>query len=141
MPAGGRHDACKNGEMSDSPRLPRSSRCVLVVDDNKDTASTLAFLVQTFGHEAHMAHDGDSAIQLALRVRPDILLLDIGLPGVDGFSVAKRLRQEAALAGMKIIAMTGRAAEDDADRANGAGIDHQLLKPVEPRFLESLLKP
>jgi len=115
------------------------SQRVLVVDDNPDAAGSLAVLLRLSDHEVHIARDGHDAIEMALRIRPDIMLLDIGLPGLDGFAVAKRLRQEAGLAGMRIIAITGHGFEADRDRSREAGIDQHLLKPVDPRFLESLL--
>jgi CheY-like chemotaxis protein len=76
---------------------------------------------------------------MALRLRPDFLLLDIVLPGLDGFAVAKRLRQEPALSGMRIIAVTGYGTEADRRHSMEAGFDSHLLKPVDPSFLESLL--
>ncbi|TAK80517.1 MAG: response regulator [Betaproteobacteria bacterium] len=116
----------------------RSSR-VLVVDDNPDAANSLATILRRSGHDVHIASDGHSAVQIAMRVRPQLVLLDIGLPGLDGFAVAKRLRQEFSLGGLKIIAVTGREAEGDRYRSIEAGIDQYLLKPVDPVFLESLL--
>ncbi|OGA61694.1 MAG: hypothetical protein A3G81_07650 [Betaproteobacteria bacterium RIFCSPLOWO2_12_FULL_65_14] len=113
----------------------------MVVDDNPDAANTLATILRTSGHEVHIATDGHSAIELAIRVRPEVMLLDIGLPGLDGFSVAKRLRAESSLAHMRIIAVTGIADEGDRQRAMEAGIDQHLIKPVDPAFLQSLLGP
>lgn len=112
---------------------------VLVVDDNADAAESLGRLLRMAGHEVHIATDGQSAVQLAIRVRPSIILLDIGLPGLDGFAVARRLRQELSEPGMRIIAITGNGAEADRNRSMEAGIDQYLLKPVDPAFLESLL--
>lgn len=114
-------------------------RRVVVVDDNPDAANTLASILRASGHEVHIATDGHGAIELAIRVRPDVMLLDIGLPGLDGFSVAKRLRAEPSLAHMRIIAVTGVGDEADRQRAMEAGIDQHLIKPVDPAFLESLL--
>lgn len=115
-----------------------SSR-VLIVDDNLDTANSLAMILRMSGHDVHIASDGHAAIQTAMSVRPHLVLLDIGLPGQDGFAVATRLRQEASLAGLKIIAITGSGTHDDHRRAMDAGIDQYLLKPVDPTFLTSLL--
>jgi DNA-binding response OmpR family regulator len=112
---------------------------VLIVDDNADTANSLATILRMSGHDVHMASDGYNAVQMAMRVRPNLVLLDIGLPGLDGFAVATRLRQEASLAGLKIIAITGSGTHDDHRRAMDAGIDQYLLKPVDPVFLMSLL--
>ena len=115
-------------------------RRILVVDDNSDAANTTAVLLTTFGHEVEIANDGYSAIRIAFSFRPDIVLLDIGLPGLDGYAVAKRLRQDGSLNGMRIIAITGRGFDDDRTRSEEAGIDQDLVKPVDPRFLESLLR-
>lgn len=125
--------------MSDFSKTARASRRILVVDDNPDTADTLAKFLRASGHEVHIATDGPSAVALALRVRPDVMLLDIGLPGMDGFAVAKRLRAEPDLASITIIAITGGGFESDRQRALEAGIDQHLIKPVEPSFLQSLL--
>lgn len=116
-------------------------RRVVVVDDNADAADTIATILRLSGHEVHVANDGHGAIQLAIRIRPDVMLLDIGLPGLDGFSVAKRLRAEPGLAHMRIIAITGVGDERDRQRAIEAGIDQHLIKPVDPMFLQSLLGP
>lgn len=116
-----------------------TGRRILVVDDNPDTLSTLAVLLRLCGHEVHVASDGHNAIQQALRLVPDMVLLDIGLPGLDGFAVAQRLRMEPHLAGMRIIALTANGTEADRHRSVEVGIDQYLLKPVDPVFLESLL--
>lgn len=109
------------------------------MDDNPDAAETLARVLRASGHEVHVAPDGDAAVGLAIRVRPHVVLLDIGLPGLDGFAVAKRLRQEPDLAAVRIIAVTGSGSEADRHRSMEAGIDQYLLKPVDPAFLVSLL--
>lgn len=116
-------------------------RRIVVVDDNPDAANTVATILRKSGHQVHIATDGYAAIELAMRVRPDVMLLDIGLPGLDGFAVAKRLRAEPSLAQMRIIAVTGIGDEGDRQRALEAGIDQHLIKPVEPAFLLSLLGP
>ena len=112
---------------------------VLVVDDNFDTANSLAAILRMHGHEVHVALDGHAALRIAMRVRPQLVLLDVGLPGLDGFAVARRLRDELSLAGLKIIAITGGAREEDRRHCIEAGIDHYLVKPVDPAFLASLL--
>lgn len=112
---------------------------LVVVDDHLDTANSLAMILQRSGHEVHIAQDGYAAIEITIRVRPDVVLLDIGLPGLDGFSVAKRLRAEPGLAKMRIIAVTGMGDEKDLQRAMEFGVDQLLIKPVDPAFLQSLL--
>ena len=114
-------------------------RRILVVDDNVDAAVSLSRLLAILGHEVQVARDGPSAVYLARSMRPDVVLLDIGLPGADGFQVAEILRRETDAASMKIIAVTGGGREDDRQRSQESGFDHYLLKPVEIGFLESLL--
>ena len=114
-------------------------RRILVVDDNVDAAVSLSRLLAILGHEVQVARDGPSAVYLARSMRPDVVLLDIGLPGADGFQVAEILRRETDTASMKIIAVTGGGREDDRQRSQESGFDHYLLKPVEIGFLESLL--
>jgi two-component system CheB/CheR fusion protein len=116
-----------------------ASRRILVVDDNPDQLKSLALLLRGSGHEVHEARDGQEAIDVGLRVRPDVLLLDIGLPQLDGFVVAERLRQEPGLSRMIVIAVTGYGTEEDRRKSMEAGFDSHLLKPVDPNFLERLL--
>ena len=102
---------------------------VLVVDDNVDTVTTLALLVKESGHEVRTAYDGSTVLEAALDYRPDVVLLDIGLPGLNGFEVAKRLRQQPALQNVVLVAMTGYGQESDRQRSKEAGFDHHLVKP------------
>ena len=102
---------------------------VLVVDDNVDTVTTLALLVKESGHDVRTAFDGPTVLEAALDYRPNVVLLDIGLPGLDGFEVAKRLRQQPALQNAVLVAMTGYGQESDRRRSREAGFDHHLVKP------------
>jgi CheY-like chemotaxis protein len=102
---------------------------VLVVDDNVDTVTTLALLVQESGHDVRTAYDGSAVLEAALDYRPSVVLLDIGLPGLNGFEVAKRLRQQPALQNAVLVAMTGYGRESDRQRSQEAGFDHHLVKP------------
>ena len=114
-------------------------RRVLVVDDNRDTAESIAELLRISGHDVHVAYDGLSAIATALSIRPEFVFLDIGLPGLDGYAVARRLRSEPGLESTRIIAVTGYGTEADRQKGMEAGFDQHLLKPVDPAFLASLL--
>ena len=116
-------------------------RRVVVVDDNRDAADSLADLLQLWGHEPQIAHDGNSGIDLILRERPDVAFLDIGLPGLDGYELARRLRREASLEGILLIALTGYGQDADRHRALEAGFDHHHTKPVNPETLRKLLNP
>jgi signal transduction histidine kinase/ActR/RegA family two-component response regulator len=102
---------------------------VLVVDDNVDTVTTLAMLVQESGHDVRTAYDGSAVLEAALDYRPNVVLLDIGLPGLDGFEVAKLLRRQPALQHAVLVAMTGYGRESDRQRSQEAGFDHHLVKP------------
>ena len=121
-------------------REPRrgAARRVLVVDDNRDAAESLADLVQMLGHEAEVAYDGPSSIQKACANPPDLVLCDIGLPGMSGYEVAKALRA-AGKKGMQLFAVSGYAQPEDVQRAIEAGFDGHLAKPCAPEQIERLL--
>jgi PAS domain S-box-containing protein len=104
---------------------------VLVVDDNVDAATALEMLVQESGHLVRMAHTGPSALATALEYRPDVMLLDIGLPELDGIEVAKRIRREPLLKDIVLVAMTGYGRATDRQRSREAGFDHHLVKPAD----------
>ncbi len=112
---------------------------VLVVDDNVDTVEALALLLKGFGYDVRTAHDGPAALEAALDYRPNVVLLDIGLPGLDGFEVAKRVRQQITLQNTVLVAMTGYGQETDRQRSQEAGFDHHLVKPARVEQLQALL--
>jgi CheY-like chemotaxis protein len=118
---------------------PKGSR-VLVVDDSFDSAETLGELLKIWGHDVRLAHDGPGAVEAAREYRPEVILLDIGLPGMDGFAVAAQLRKEG-IGGRMLIALTGYGEQQDRDRAQKAGFDHHLVKPINPDTLQKLLAP
>ena len=111
---------------------------ILVVEDDRDMAETTARLLNLFGHQVQVARDGYEAIELARRDRPRYVLLDIGLPGIDGYEVALRLRRECRDP-LLIIAITGYGQMSDIARAREAGIDHHMLKPTDLTALLPLL--
>ncbi|HVS39683.1 MAG TPA: ATP-binding protein [Gemmataceae bacterium] len=114
-------------------------RRVLVVDDNRDAAESLAMVLRWEGHETQTAYNGPAALQAAAVFRPEIVFLDIGLPGMDGYAVARQLRQDPASAGVLLVALTGYGQDEDRRRSREAGFDHHLVKPVEPDSLQELL--
>ncbi|MGH8327306.1 MAG: ATP-binding protein, partial [Steroidobacteraceae bacterium] len=122
---------------ADAP--PARLHRVLVADDNADGADVLATLLQLAGHEVHVAHDGLEALEIAARVRPDVALLDIGMPGMSGYDLAARIRSEPWGGGMLLVAVTGWGQEDDKRKAKEAGFDHHLTKPMDPTLLEAIL--
>jgi two-component system CheB/CheR fusion protein len=113
-------------------------RQVLVVDDNPDSAMALAEFLKVCGHRVEVAHDGRSALALAGRVPPDVAILDIGLPHMDGYELAGHLRA-AALGPIELIAMTGYGEPEDLARSLAAGFNHHLTKPVDPQVLRRLI--
>jgi len=110
---------------------------VLVVDDSVDSAETLGELLRIWGHDVSIAHDGEEALRQAREIRPDVVLLDIGLPGMDGYAVAGQLRAEG-LAGRLLVAISGYSGIEDRERMKEAGFDGHLVKPVEPTALQAL---
>jgi PAS domain S-box-containing protein len=122
----------------DAPAAAHEVR-VLVVDDNADARESLAMLLQAMGHDTRLAQDGASALQAALDYRPDVVLLDIGLPVVDGFQVAQWMRQEPVLQDVVLVALTGYGQESDRQRSREAGFNHHLVKPVDFAKVESIL--
>ena len=114
-------------------------RRVLVVDDNVDAAESLALLLRLKGHDVEIAHDGPAALKTATSFQPEAVLLDIGLPGLDGFQVAGELRRRQSTASALIVALTGYGQEDDQRRSREAGFDHHLIKPVDPQVIYDLL--
>jgi PAS domain S-box-containing protein len=122
----------------DAPNGPR--RRILVVDDNRDAAQALKLLLETDGHEVRVAADGAGGLALARQYKPDVALLDIGLPSMDGYELARRMREEPALEGMLLIAVTGYGQMHDRARASASGFNHHLVKPVEFSALQRLLR-
>ncbi|HVT17640.1 MAG TPA: ATP-binding protein [Thermoanaerobaculia bacterium] len=123
------------------PRFPARARSirVLVVEDNVDAAESLATLLRLWNHRVSVVHDGAAAIEVARSERPEVILLDIGLPGLDGYQVARQLREEVGLRGALMVAMTGYGQPEDRRRSQEAGIHYHFVKPVEPVVLRSLL--
>jgi len=131
------HAAIDNESPSPLTTAPR--RRVLVVDDNEDSARSLALLLESFGHQTHIAHDGLQAVAAAGSFKPELVLLDIGLPGIDGYEVARLLREDGPSRGMVLVAVTGWGTEEDKRRAKVAGFDHHLTKPVRIAAIQALL--
>jgi signal transduction histidine kinase len=117
---------------------PPPARRILVVDDNTDAAETLSMLLELDGHTTRVAGDGESALTVAAAFRPDTVLLDIGMPGMNGYEAARKLR-DAHGPSLRIIALTGWGAEEDRRQAHEAGFDRHLVKPVDPAMLASAL--
>lgn len=116
-----------------------AKRRILIVDDNHDAAMTMGMMLKLMGNDIHTVHDGLAAVEAAEQFRPDMILLDIGLPKLNGYDVCRRIRTQPWSVGMEIIALTGWGQEDDRRRSKEAGFDHHLVKPVEVAGLEKLL--
>jgi PAS domain S-box-containing protein len=119
--------------------LATPGRRILIVDDNVDAAESLALLLVLKGHDARAVYDGPSAVGLAAAFCPQLVLLDLGMPGMDGYEVARRLRQQPGLEGAVLVALTGWGQQEDRRRSRQAGFDHHLVKPVESGKLDELL--
>jgi signal transduction histidine kinase len=142
VPAASAAAAANGGEdvsESDAPQ-PSPRRRVLVVDDNLDSAESLAMVLTLSGHETMIAHDGASALEAAATFKPHVIVLDIGLPDLDGYEVARRLREAPATRKSKLVALTGYGQDEDRRRATEAGFDHHVVKPVDPDRLLELLE-
>lgn len=112
---------------------------ILVVDDNHDSALSLAMMLSIMGHDTRTAHDGESAVESAETFLPDVVLLDIGLPKLNGYEVAQRIRGKSWGASMYLIAVTGWGQDEDRQRSSEVGLNLHMVKPVEPSALEKLL--
>jgi CheY-like chemotaxis protein/two-component sensor histidine kinase len=121
-----------------APSVAAAPRRILVVDDNDDGAQTLAALLQVLGYDATVAHDGREAIELAERFSPHLVLLDLGLPLMDGHAVCRHIRAQPWSEGMAIVALTGWGQEQDRQRTRSAGFDDHLVKPAELEALTAL---
>ncbi len=118
-------------------KAPR--RRVLIVDDNEDAANSLALILELGGHETASVYTAVDALQRAAAFRPEVVLLDIGLPGMDGYEVAQKMRELPGLRAIRLVAVTGYGRSDDRIRAREAGFDDHLTKPVEYAALERTL--
>ena len=112
---------------------------ILVVDDNHDSALSLAMMLSIMGHETRTAHDGESAVVSAETFRPEVVLLDIGLPKLNGYEVAQRIREQSWGTSMYLIAVTGWGQDEDRQRSSEVGLNLHMVKPVEPSALEKVL--
>jgi CheY-like chemotaxis protein len=120
--------------------MPRAAirRRVLIIEDNDDARQMLRHLLDHAGHEVHESAEGADGLARALALSPDAVIVDIGLPGLDGYSIARRLR-EAGPPGVLLVAITGYGQDGDRQRSREAGFDVHLTKPIDPRVLDALL--
>ena len=109
------------------------------MDDNQDAADSLAMLLRLQGHEVRVAYSGMAALEMTKTYTPDVVFLDIGMPGMDGYEVARRIRQQPGLEKVVLAALTGWGQKEDRRRTAEAGFNHHLVKPPEPKAVESIL--
>jgi CheY-like chemotaxis protein len=129
----------------DSPREPAAPsspprRRILVVEDNADARETLRLLLELSGHEVHLAANGRTGVALALRTRPEVALIDLGLPDLDGWELARRVRAAPEGTGIRLVALTGYGQPHDRRRAGEAGFDAYLVKPIDRESLDAALQ-
>jgi CheY-like chemotaxis protein len=114
-------------------------RRILVVDDNLDSATSLSMLLKTLGAEVWTVNDGQAALEALKSINPSVLFLDIGMPGMDGYEVARAIRQQAECRDVTLVAVSGWGYQEDRVRSKAAGIDYHLVKPVDPNVVRNLL--
>jgi CheY-like chemotaxis protein len=136
VPAGAADDA---GQARQSTAAANGELKVLVADDNRDAADSMAMILKLNGHEVSVAHSGEEALRLARAAPPEVMILDIGMPGLSGYEVAAAVRREPWGAGILLLAITGWGQAGDKERARAAGFDHHLTKPVDLEQVERLL--
>ena len=133
--SGGGTSASSTPSRSTAPRRRR----VLIVEDNIDAGRSLAYFLRDVGHQVEHAINGYAAIAIARNLRPDIVFLDLGLPGMDGFTVAREIKREPGLEKVRIVVVTGYGQDEYRERALKSGCDMHLIKPVDPKTLASLI--
>jgi CheY-like chemotaxis protein len=124
----------RGAEASPTPRR------IVIVEDSRDSREMLRFFLEHVGHEVHEAADGPSGLRTILEMRPDVALVDVGLPGLDGYEVARRVRADDGGRAVRLVALTGHAQPEDRERSEGAGFDAHLVKPVDPMRLAAVIR-
>jgi CheY-like chemotaxis protein len=119
--------------------MPTEHLRILIIEDSRDHAHTLMYLMELQGHQVRVAYTGPEGVRAALTWVPDVVLCDIGLPGLDGWSVARELRRHPAMATARLIAITAYSSDADRRHSQEVGFDCHLVKPVDPDVLEALL--
>jgi CheY-like chemotaxis protein len=117
----------------------KSSLRILIVDDNKDLANILSLLLENMGNEIRIAYDGQDGVDLALEYKPDVVLLDIGLPTLNGYEACRLIREQSWGKSVVLIASTGWGQSEDRRRSQEAGFDHHMVKPIDLKDLEKIL--
>jgi CheY-like chemotaxis protein len=129
----------RGGSSAWAPGADALRKRVLVVDDNVDAAESIAMLLRVSGSDVRCVHDGPSVLPVAQGYRPDVVVLDIGLPGMNGYDVARLLRAQPEFRRIPLVAVTGYGQEEDRRRSREAGFDYHLTKPVDPEALQAFV--
>ena len=140
LPARGAEPVAAPPPPDEVPERPASPRRILIADDDADSAATLSILLEAMGNEVRAVHDGSQAIEAAAEFRPDAILLDIGMPRLNGYDACRVIRAQPACSKAFIVALTGWGQQEDRRRAENVGFDCHLVKPVEPAALERLIR-
>jgi len=145
LPSASRHDvpepaAARPRAAEVKEPAAESGRRILIVDDNIDAAETLAMMLEILGHRTHQAHDGHAALKAAREFGPEVIFMDIGLPGLSGHQVVERMRGDLAMTDTYIVALSGYGTEDDRRKSAEAGFDSHLVKPLDPTALPGILE-
>jgi CheY-like chemotaxis protein len=119
--------------------MTTQTRRILVVDDNVDSAEMVAAMVSMWGHDVRVANDGEAALLVARDYHPEVVLLDLGLPDIDGFEVARKLKEEK-LVGRLLVAVSGYGQPEDRARTRAAGFDEHLTKPIDPQVVRQVIQ-
>jgi CheY-like chemotaxis protein len=127
------------GEGETRPRKTGKLLRILVIEDNRDSADSLRLLLECYGYEVTVAYSGHGGVRAAELYRPDVVLCDIGLPGLDGYGVARKLRANPTTAKARLIAVTAYGQDEDRRRSHEAGFEQHLVKPVDPEALRRVL--
>jgi CheY-like chemotaxis protein/anti-sigma regulatory factor (Ser/Thr protein kinase) len=139
LPAVAAPAAVERGAETDGPLRSAARHRILVVDDNEDAAESLATLLELLGNEVRTANDGLEGLDVAAEFRPGVILMDIGMPRLNGYDTCRRIREQPWGKGIVIVALTGWGQDEDKRQSREAGFDDHLVKPVEPAALEKLL--
>jgi CheY-like chemotaxis protein len=141
LPRAARHDlpAASHAPAPASDAAAQGARRVLIVDDNLDAAETLAMMLELLGQQTRQAHDGNGALSAAREFKPELVFMDIGLPGLSGHEVVTRMRKELGMTDAYIVALSGYGTEEDRRKSFYAGFDSHLVKPLDPGALPGIL--
>jgi CheY-like chemotaxis protein/two-component sensor histidine kinase len=140
LPRAGRHDVEAPAPAASASMAPATAaKRVLIVDDNVDAAETLAMMLELLGQDTRQAHEGNGALKAAVEYKPELIFMDIGLPGLSGHEIASRMRRDLGMTDTYIVALSGYGSDEDRRKSLYAGFDSHLVKPLDPTTLPSIL--